>query len=196
MSGFSADLDQIQAADPDWYGLALDSNSQAEVQVAAAWAETNRKYFFYQTADSDCGDSSVTTDVMSVVKAAAYSYTFGFYYPGIGLSDGWLAAGTLGKDLPTTPGSATVAFKTIAGVTRRTVSDSFIAAIVTTPDSVGKNGNLYLDFNGVPATFPGMMAVGEWADVVRGLDDFRSDVKARFLAIGESDRMTLKFVKP
>jgi hypothetical protein len=183
VSGFETDLNQLLAFDPDWYGLALDSNSQAEVQVAAAWTETNKKFFAYQTADSDCGDPSVTADVMSVLKAAAYSRSLGFYYPGIGLSTGWVAAAALGKDLPTTPGSATLAFKTLAGVTRLSVSDSFIAAIVTTPDTTGKNGNLYLDFNGTPATFPGMMAVGEWADVVRGLDDFRSDVRARFLSI-------------
>ena len=40
-----------------------------------------------------------------------------------------------------------------------------------------------MDSNGTNGTFPGMMAVGEWADVVRGLDWFRSDVKARFLAV-------------
>jgi hypothetical protein len=28
-----------------------------------------------------------------------------------------------------------------------------------------------------------MMAAGEWSDVVRGLDDFRADVKARFVAV-------------
>jgi len=183
VSGFETDLNELLAFDPDFYGLALDSNSQAEVQVAAAWAESNKRFFLYQTADSDCGDPSVTTDVMSVLKAAGYERSLGFFYPGIALPDGWLAAGALGKDLPTTPGSATLAFKTIAGVTRLNVSDAFIAAIITTPDSAGKNGNLYLDFAGTAGTFPGMMAAGEWADVVRGLDDFRADVKARFLAI-------------
>ena len=181
--GLEDDLDELLAADPDWYGLALDSNSRAEILVAAAWAEAQKRFFAYQTADSACGDPSVTTDVMSRLKAAAYSYSLGFFYPAIAASDGWLAAGALGKNLPTDPGSATLAFKTITGVTRRAVSDAFIAAIITTPDSTGKNGNLYLDFNGTNGTFPGMMAVGEWADVVRGLDWFRSDVKARFLAV-------------
>lgn len=183
VTGFETDLNELLAFDPDFYGLALDSNSKAEVTVAAAWAETNKRFFVYQTADSACGDPSVTTDVMSALKAAAYSYSLGFFYPAIAVSDGWLAAGALGKNLPTDPGSATLAFKTITGVTRRAVSDAFIAAIITTPDSTGKNGNLYLDFNGTNGTFPGMMAVGEWADVVRGLDWFRSDVKARFLAV-------------
>lgn len=183
VSGFETDLNELLAFDPDFYGLAIDSNSQAEVQVAAAWAESNKRFFAYQTADSDCGDPSATADVMSVLKAAGYERSLGFFYPGIALPDGWLAAGALGKDLPTTPGSATLAFKTIAGVTRLNVSDAFVAAIIAMPDSTGKNGNLYLDFAGVPATFPGMMAAGEWADVVRGLDDYRADVKARFLAI-------------
>ena len=177
------DLNELLAFDPDFYGLCLDSNSHAELLLASAWAETNKRFFCYQTADSACGDPSVTTDIMSVLKASARGYTHGDFFPAIAASDGWLAAGILGQHLPTTPGASTIAFKTIRNVTRRAVSDSFIAAIVTTPDSTGKNGNLYLDFAGVPGTFPGMMASGEWADVVRGLDDFRADVKARFLAI-------------
>lgn len=181
--GLAADLNELLAADGDFYGLLLDSQGAAEVLAASSWAETNRRFFAYQTADSEVGDASVTDDVMSTLKLGARFYTLGFFYPGIALSDGWLAAAALGQHLPTDPGSATLAFKTLRGITRRAISDSFVAAIVTTPDSVGKNGNIYTDFGGQSATFPGMMAAGEWADVVRGLDWARATMRARFLAV-------------
>ena len=180
--GIAADLAAMQVADGDFYGLCLDSNSAAEVAAAAAWAESHKRLFGYQTADSACGDPGDSSDVMSVLKGHAYAYSFGFFYPALGLADGWVAAAALGQHLTTAPGSATLAFKTLRGILLRSVSDAFVAAIITTPDSTGKNGNCYLDL-GQPGTFPGMVAAGEWIDVVRGLDWLRARMKERILAV-------------
>lgn len=174
--GIEADLNELVVLDPDFYGLALDSNSQAEVAVAASWAGTNRRLLTYQTADSGCGVSGTTTDVMSVLKAASRGYATGWFYPAIGMADGWLAAGLLGNRLPRDPGSDTWAFKTIAGVTARPISTTARAAILT------KNGNVYETRNGRAVTFPGKVAMGEWVDTVRGLDWQRARMKEELFA--------------
>jgi len=175
--GIEADLNELLVVDPDFYGLAIDSNSQDEVEVAAAWAGVNRRLFVYQTADSGCGVSGSTSDVMSALKAASEGYAVGCFYPAIGLSDGWLAAGLLGNRLPRDPGSDTWAFKTIRGVTARPISTTARAAILT------KNGNVYETRAGRAVTFPGKVALGEWADTVRGLDWQRARMKEELFAL-------------
>lgn len=176
-SGFSADLNEMLALDPDFYGLALDSNSSAEIMVAAAWAETNRRLFVSQSADSGCGVLATTTDVMSLLKAASYGYSTCWFYPSIGTAAGWLAAALLGNRLLVDPGSDTWAFKTLAGIAELPT---------TTPQRsgvLGKNGNVYERKNGVAVSFPGKVALGEWVDVVRGLDWQRARMQEALFAL-------------
>lgn len=176
-SGFSTDLNELLALDPDFYGLALDSNSSAEIMVAAAWAETNRRLFVSQSADSGCGVAATTTDVMSLLEAASYGYSTCWFYPAIGTATGWLAAALLGNRLPVDPGSDTWAFKTLAGIT--------VLPPTTTQRSgvLGKNGNVYERKNGVAVTFPGKTAIGEWVDVTRGLDWLRARIQEALFAL-------------
>lgn len=176
-SGFSTDLNELLALDPDFYGLALDSNSSAEIMVAAAWAESNRRLFVSQTADSGCGVVATTTDVMSLLEAASYGYSTCWFYPAIGTATGWLAAALLGNRLPVDPGSDTWAFKTLAGIT--------VLPPTTTQRSgvLSKNGNVYERKNGVAVTFPGKTAIGEWVDVTRGLDWLRARIQEALFAL-------------
>lgn len=180
--GIANDLAEIAAADGDFYGLVLDSNGAAEVESAASWAETNKRLFCYQTADTGCGDPSVHDDVMSTLRDAGYKHSLGWFYPAIGLASGWIAAAAFGNRLPADPGSDTWSFKTIAGIAVLPITDTQRSAILSTPDSTGKNGNLYEMLDGAGATFNGRTASGEWVDVVRGLDWFRVNLKSRIVA--------------
>jgi|GEM_PF-2385654 len=179
--GLAADLNELLALDPDFYGLALDSNSSAEILAVAAWAETNRRLFVTQSADSGCGVVATTTDVMSALKAAAYGYTTCSFYPAIGSSTGWLAAGLLGNRLPADPGSDTWAFKTIAGVTVLSPTTTQRGAILA------KNGNVYESKNGGAVTVDGKVSLGEWVDVVRGLDWTRARMQEALFALQTSN---------
>lgn len=160
--GLAADLTAMAAFDGDFYGVLLDSNSSAEILAAAAWVESAKKLMAVQSADVACGDPASTTDVLYLLKAASYARTAPIFYSAIAAS--WPAAALLGKDLPTDPGSATLAYKTLAGVTALTISDTAHGAVL------GKNGNTYEVVGGVAITYPGKVSAGEWADVVRGLD--------------------------
>jgi hypothetical protein len=45
-------LTAIEAADPNWYGLAIESRTSADLVAAAGWVETRTKLFVGQSADS------------------------------------------------------------------------------------------------------------------------------------------------
>ena len=175
--GIEADLNELVVIDPDFYGLALDSNSQAEIEVGAAWAQTNRRLFVWQSADTGCGVAETTDDVMSALQDASNGYAPGWHYPAIATADGWLAAGILGNRLPIDPGSDTWAYKTITGVTVRPISTTARAAVLA------KKGNVYERRNGVNITFPGTVPLGEWVDTVRGLDWQRARMQEELFAI-------------
>lgn len=175
--GLEADLNELVVIDPDFYGLALDSNSQAEIEVGAAWAQTNRRLFVWQSADTGCGVAETTDDVMSALQDASNGYAPGWHYPAIATADGWLAAGILGNRLPIDPGSDTWAYKTITGVTVRPISTTARAAVLA------KKGNVYERRNGVNITFPGTVPLGEWVDTVRGLDWQRARMQEELFAI-------------
>lgn len=175
--GLATDLSAILAADPDWYCLLLDSNTEEEIVAAATWVESRGKLFVAQSADLGCGVVATTTDVMSDAKAASFARTVLFFYPAIAADLGWLAAGVAGNRLPVDPGSDTWAFKVIAGVTARAVSDTQRGAIL------GKNGSLLETVAGVSFTVGGKVAEGQWVDVVRGLDWWTTRMKERVLAV-------------
>ena len=73
--GIVADLTAIRLADPDWYGLGLDSNSKAEVEAAAAWAEAEQIIFGSNTADTEVVQG-LAGNVQLVLQAAAYERTY------------------------------------------------------------------------------------------------------------------------
>lgn len=176
-AGIEAALNAINTADPDWYALAIDGFAGGVIESAAGWAETHRRLFVAQTADSNCGDPSEEEDILSALKAASYGYTTGWLYPAIATASGWLAAGLLGNRLPADPGSDTWAFKTLAGVTVLDISTTARSAVLA------KNGNVYETKNGVAVSFPGKVALGEWVDVVRGLDWCRARLQEALFAL-------------
>lgn len=175
--GLATDLNELLAIDPDFYGLALDSQSGHEVFAAAPWAEANRRLLVVQCADTGCGDPASTDDLLYNLKSYSLGYTTGWFYPAIGTAAGWLAAGLLGNRLPADPGSDTWAFKTIAGVAVLPLSTTARAAILA------KHGNVYEVKNGVAVTFPGVVALGEFVDVVRGLDWTRARMQEALFAL-------------
>lgn len=174
--GIATDLAAIFAADADWYGLILDSNGKAEVVAAAAWAETNKKLFAYQTSDYEVG-SGATADVMSTLAGSSYDYSIGFYN-GKNESD-YTGAAMLGNRFPYDPGSDTWAYKTLSGIA---VDDLVSCSSTRQGQILGKKGNIYTTVAGLNVTQYGKMASGEWADTIRFLDWLNAEVTIRVFA--------------
>lgn len=62
----SAALGAIEAADPDWYGLAIYSRVDADIVAAADWCETRTKLFVGQSDDSSWLDSGIPSGVSAL----------------------------------------------------------------------------------------------------------------------------------
>lgn len=158
--GIAADLAAVKAADNDWFGVVLDSNSKNEVLSAAAWCEANRKMFSTDTSDGVIWDGASTTDLASQLKAFAYANTHLIFCGKKLLS--YAGAGMFGAVFTDGPGSVTWKFKTMRGVP---ADDRFSLTTGQSAAIRAKHGNVYSEISGIPLTEEGKTSSGEYADV-------------------------------
>lgn len=159
-AGIATDLAQALIDDPDFYGVVLDSNCEAEINAAAAWCEANKKIFLGVCSDTDILSAS-TTDAASDLFNAGYHYSAVFYSADAGA---YPNAGLLARQFSRDPGSSTWAFKDVAGV----FPDVLTATQLT--NARGKNALTFVSTNGIRHTFDGKAASGRFLDITRGID--------------------------
>jgi hypothetical protein len=174
--GITADLNAVRAEQSDWYGLAIDSSSQAEIEATATWAEAEVVLFVPRSADWDVKDASEEDDVATTTNDSNYARTVGIWHKdsiGVEFPDcAWM-----GRMLPTIPGSATWAFKTLAGVPVSDLSQGEENAIR------GKHWSTYTDVAGVGITYEGHTGAGDYADITRFVDKIRARLEERTVFI-------------
>lgn len=173
-TGIATDLAAIRAYDADWYGLLLDTSSDAVITAAAAWAEAQTVILFVNPSDSEIKSGSVSDDIGSDLKAAGYNRTVPLYH---GKPAQCAAAAWAGRMLPKAPGSATWANKSLAGVDKSPLSDSDRSVLK------GKNVNYYVDVKGIGFTLDGRAASGRYIDITHGIDWFDARVSERIVAL-------------
>lgn len=154
----SDDLDAIEAEDSDWYCLLLDSNSPDEIEEAADWIATKYKIFGASTSDFLVLGGGTTDNIAYTLSNASQPNTFLIYNGDHGSHP---AAAWAGVMLPKDPGSATWAYKTLAGISVDAISSTQQGNLE------GDNCNHYLSVGGVSITRYGVVADGEYIDVVR-----------------------------
>lgn len=137
--------------------------TEDDIKEAAAWAETQKKIYFVTSNDADIPTSS-TSDLFSDLEAFNYDRTAMQYHPDLTTSDQFFSEGWLGVMLPKDPGSATWKFKNISGITSYNLTSSERGFVL------GKNGNIYTETAGVDITEEGVVASGEYIDIIRGID--------------------------
>lgn len=172
-AGIATDLGRMLAASKDWYGIVLTQRGKAEVLAAAAWTEANKRLLIASTNDSDY-KSSATTDMATALKNAAYLRTATIFSVNSG---DYACSAWLGKMLPQTPGSADFIYKTLAGVSASSLTDTEVTNIT------GKNGNYYITQNNVNITVSGCVASGEWLDITLGIDWLSARLQERIFAL-------------
>ena len=161
-ASLAATISAIRDEDDDWYALAAYTHAKADVLALAAVVETLSKIYGYSTDDADVITTAID-DVASSLAALGYDRTFGLYS-----DDGeekYAECGWLGGQLPTDPGSITWKFKSIAGI----APDDTLTPTQKT-NALGKSINTYTTIAGVAITEEGVMASGEFIDVMRGVD--------------------------
>jgi hypothetical protein len=172
--GIATDWAAIVAEDPDFYGVALDSESEPQTKALAALVELGRYLYIPSSFDTQNEVAATTTDLGSDLKALAYARTgllqaeFNSQYGGLR----WI-----GEMFPKDPGSATWAYKTLRGMT----VSVFTAAELAGLD--GKNINHYTTVGGVNITQKGYSASGEFLDITRGVDWFHARLQERLFAL-------------
>lgn len=173
-SSLTADLTAIAAVDNDWYGLDIDTHSALNLTAAAAFAEANTKLAAFHSCDTAVADNASTTDILYVQKGLAHMRSY-WQYNG---KDSFCYAGSaiLGSRLPQPPGSDTWDLKTLAGVA---VDDSTSLTATQEAAVIAKNGNVYTTVANINVTRQGVVASGEYADVVRFRDWVNSTMTAR-----------------
>lgn len=165
-------LAAVEDEQPDWYALVITSRTEVDILAAAAWIEAKRKIFIACSDDADVLAAPLT-DIASLLNAASYARTAYFWS---GDQAGMPEAGILGRMLPEIPGSATFKFKTIAGVT----FDAFTAT--ERANAIAKKANIYERLAGVSIFAEGTMAVGEFIDIIIGIDWLQARLQERIYA--------------
>jgi len=161
------DIHALQQINDNWYATIITSKAKADILQVAAYIETQLKLFGFSTADVDT-QTSVVTDIFSLLKSKNYERTFGLFSAeaASGPEASWI-----GQIVAQTPGSATWKFKTLVGIDSDNLNDTQETNIQ------GKNGNVYVDIGGVDITSEGVCADGEYIDIVLGDDWLSSTMK-------------------
>lgn len=179
--GIATDLAAIKLATSAWYGLITLFNSEALINAAAAWVESNTKLYPAATMDSAVAtvtESGSATDVAHDIKAAAYARSWAFHHPSC---DEFADAAEMGKFFPISPGGETWRMKTLAGPTVETYTDTEVT------NMRDKYAHYYYDIGGRNVVGgDAKTGSGEYVDVTRGLDWYTSELQADLadLAIG------------
>jgi len=176
--GIATDLAAVLAADDDWYGLTLTSESPDEIEAAAGWVSTLDKIFVSQSADGSVQDAPDTVppsvDIGDVLFSNSYANSSLWAHREEGA---YMGAGVLGRILPTDPGSATVNGKRLSGITTSSWSTTEIA------NMDAKKVNHYDRLGGVGFLREGTMASGQFIDTIRGSHWLKARLQERVFAL-------------
>lgn len=154
-------LQAIIDEDNDWYGLAAETIDAGDIEDIAEFIEARTKIYIARSDDADI-ITSATDDIASTLKAANYARTALIYHSQA--ASEYPDAAWLGNMLPRDAGSATWKFKTLPTIPTDTFTTN------QKDNAIAKNANIYEEIAGVSITREGTMAVGEFIDVIQGVD--------------------------
>jgi hypothetical protein len=176
--GIDDALDAALVIDPAFYGVLCDSNSPKNIDKVARWALANGRLAGFAPQYSDPADfaSGEFTSGSDLTALLTNDRAWGLFKAEA--RDGAADGGWFGRLFPYDPGSATWAFKRLAGCSPDTWTTSQITTIEST-----NHGNTYRTESALPITYPGKTFGGEWIDVVIGLDWLTARIEERIFAL-------------
>lgn len=179
-TGFAADeLDALVAAEQttgiNWYGLDLSDLLQANIQIAAAWAESSSKLFVGQTADAAVL-AGTAGNVAEIMAGFLYKRSALIYHGPLleRLALGWLSK-KLGKDPDT--GKTSWRHLTVAGVVADDITDTEDTTVQ------GNNANTYKLRQGKVTTAKGVLASSNPIDTRITRDWFEARATERLTSL-------------
>lgn len=160
-------LDDILIHDPDFYGMVSAHTSSAQIQAIGAWAEINGRRYAARTADSDVA-TGTAPNVAKELVADDLAGSFTVYHP---VHSDPLAAGLLASELSKDPGKSHNVYKQVRG---SAAPPDFIMSTANRNAMAADMVTYNVKEAGVVATRGGKVAAGEWFDIIRLIDFFRS----------------------
>lgn len=146
-----------------WYGIVASTRTLADQEDIADWTEANDKFYIAGSGDGNYVNDD--GDIAEYMQTNALDRSASIYHPDVGGgSEPVPEAAWMGKMFGKQPGSATWAYKTLAGISVYALT----SAQATT--ALDKNGNIYTRVAGVNITREGKVGSGEWIDVITGID--------------------------
>lgn len=161
----SATLTAILNANNDWYGLVETEHTKSDQLLIAAWVEANEKLYFAGSEEAAIVDTTDALDATSLAyefKNAAYTRSSVIYTTDADTQ--FPEAALFGKILPKDPGSYTAKFKTLAGISADTLTDTQIT------NATDKYANIYTTVGGVNILQNGQVSAPEWIDIIVFID--------------------------
>lgn len=164
--GADTELARLREIDDDFYFLLTTDRTVVFLKQLSAAVELLIKLFAFETDDADSKNLAVMTDTTSlfaVLVAANRDRTFYVWTKTANLPT-YPAAAWVGKLAPKAPGSATWKFKSVSGPAADALTSTELANIQ------GKNGNVYVVRGGISMFEEGVLASGEYIDIIHGTD--------------------------
>lgn len=160
------DLIAARELDDDWYYLTTTSANKSQILSIARYIETEIKLFAYQTHDADVIDDALNDDDTSIMKKLSdlnLDRSFGVYTPAEKHLE-FKQAGWISRQATREPGSTNWKFKSIKAAS----SDKITAAKLKNIQD--KKGNVYVTIGGMDMFQEGVVASGEFIDIMVGTD--------------------------
>lgn len=152
----------IKAADNDFYGVVALTITKADILLLAAAIEADLKKYYFATKDADClidGGPNVFTDL----NALAYNRTLGVYSSKAGVE--YPEAAVMSIELTRDPGSYTLKFLQVVGITPEVLSASDLTALKNE-----KANYIELIAGYTIISSEGVVSSGEYSDTIRFCD--------------------------
>lgn len=161
-------MNAITAEDDDFYGWCLTSRTQEDVLAAAEWTEAQIKIFGTSTNEEGALNADSETDTLFKLFNGNYFRTFAFYHAKAATES--IEAAIMARCFSILPGGETWANKRLASITADNLTETQFNAVKA------KNGNTFERFRNIAITQRGMVAGGEWIDIIRFRDWLQEEI--------------------
>lgn len=162
----------IVALNNNFYAVVMTSKEPEHQLAMSKVIETSSKILGISSDDQNILKADNTENILHVLKSLNTKRTFIVFNSGAG-GGVYPEAAWLGLMLTKPAGSATWGYQQLSGVKADHISEDDLETLNN------KNGNYFCSLAGSDIMLSGMMASGEWIDIVRGLDWLDNHLKVQ-----------------
>lgn len=167
------DLIKARDFDDDWYFLGTTTHTKVQSKAIAAYIESEIKLFVGQTSDADSKDLALADDTggtLVFLKDKNYDRSIHAWVPSAKLGE-YKHLGWVGRQATKLPGSSNWKFKSVKGASADKYSTQELKNIQD------KKGNVYVTIGGIDMFQEGIVASGEYIDIMIGTDWIQARIK-------------------